>query len=1032
MAPTSKPEMILKQAEGLISVGQTHAALQALTEMFGSKRIRSTPLTTLEPIMMRFVDLCVELGKGRTAKEGLMQYKNIAQNTSVASVEAVITRFILKADEKVRVAQARAAEAAVPVEVDDLEASETPESILLGAVSGDGSRDRTDRALVTPSLKFLWEAYRTSLETLKNNARLETIYQTIAQQAFRFCLEHQRKVEFRRLCDTLRLHLANVAKYAHQTHAINLGDADTLQHHLDTRFAQLNTSVALELWQEAFRSVEDVHNLVAMAKNAPRPAIMANYYHNLARIFLMSSNTLFHAAACARHYAVASPSLGSAEHTRLAGALLVAILAVPPTTAPAPDAARHTRLTALLGLNAAPNRAGLLREAVAVALKWAPPIVCTLYDLLEVDFDPLALPARIAPLLKELAADEAYAPYLPLLHRALLSRLLQQLSQVYETLTMNTLHDLVAPLREVCDVAKSDIYSPETMEAFVMATARRGELSVRIDHAQDCIVFVDTPFAIDGSGPNAGASTSATQPEGIQPTAVELVRTRLSSIAVCLHRALEALATTVVGSIAQDSAEASGDVGALIAAVAAERSTLALRRALISRRRELLSELHVRQEKEAASKRVEQERRERAEREVREREEVKRRDTERRMREVRDIEMRRAQEYAANLVELGILKKGEVEKLADVDTEGLISIQVQQIEKDKREMSERLARMNKRIDHVERAYRLVERPLLTEDYKKQLEADRAAFEALQEQRRADARRQWEERIETKRRLARMWDIYNSRRDELVRRRGEEFATKKERAHRKVEEEKAKRRKQILAQREAERLREEEEERQRLEQEAKEEQERREVEERERLERERSEQERREREEKERKEAEERRAAELKAEERAAAERKAREEERAKTNEIARLQARRAEEAEARRAAERAEKEREKVERVRPNPFGSARPVPTRAADATDGWRRSSAAPATAVTPPSRPETPAAGEGKFRPGGGKGWREREAARQQQAEQATRTATGSGNVTPARAASPAPEPTKDEDGFIPVPSKQVWKPRRLGRV
>ena len=44
---------------------------------------------------------------------------------------------------------------------------------------------------------------------------------------------------------------------------------DTLQHHLDTRFAQLNTSVELEFW-EAFQSIEDVHNLLTMAKKAPR------------------------------------------------------------------------------------------------------------------------------------------------------------------------------------------------------------------------------------------------------------------------------------------------------------------------------------------------------------------------------------------------------------------------------------------------------------------------------------------------------------------------------------------------------------------------------------------------------------------------------------------------------------------------------------------------------------------------------------------------------------------------------------------
>jgi hypothetical protein len=174
----TKPETILKQAEGLVSVGQTHAALQSFTEMFSSKRFRTTPLASLEPIMIRFVELCVEMRKGRIAKEGLMQYKNTAQNTSVGSIEVVIQKFVSLADVKLQEAQEKAEKAAADAaaDVDDLEATETPESILLGAVSGDQSRDRTDRALVTPWLKFLWESYRTALETLKNNARLQVIY----------------------------------------------------------------------------------------------------------------------------------------------------------------------------------------------------------------------------------------------------------------------------------------------------------------------------------------------------------------------------------------------------------------------------------------------------------------------------------------------------------------------------------------------------------------------------------------------------------------------------------------------------------------------------------------------------------------------------------------------------------------------------------------------------------------------------------------------------------------------------------------
>ena len=202
---------------------------------------------------------------------------------------------------------------------------------------------------------------------------IDRLQQQIAQQAFKFCLKHQRKVEFRRLCETLRLHLSNVAKYAHQQHAINLTDPDTLQHHLDTRFAQLNTSVELELWQEAFRSVEDIHNLLTMAKKAPRPAMMANYYEKLTRIFLMSGNALYHAAAWGRYFAVVTTAGGKTpeELRRLSEQVLVSALAVPVGTQGADvveeGKGRTSRLTALLGLHKAPTRKALLQDAVSRA-----------------------------------------------------------------------------------------------------------------------------------------------------------------------------------------------------------------------------------------------------------------------------------------------------------------------------------------------------------------------------------------------------------------------------------------------------------------------------------------------------------------------------------------------------------------------------------------------------------------------------------------------------------------------------------------
>ena len=82
-----QPENVLKRAQELIAVNQSQAALTVLHEHVTSKRSRNSPIASLEPVMLLFVDLCVELRKGKSAKDGLYQYKNIAQNTNVGTIE---------------------------------------------------------------------------------------------------------------------------------------------------------------------------------------------------------------------------------------------------------------------------------------------------------------------------------------------------------------------------------------------------------------------------------------------------------------------------------------------------------------------------------------------------------------------------------------------------------------------------------------------------------------------------------------------------------------------------------------------------------------------------------------------------------------------------------------------------------------------------------------------------------------------------------------------------------------------------------
>lgn len=50
----------------------------------------------------------------------------------------------------------------------------------------------------------------------------------------------------------------------------------------DTRLIQLDTAIQMELWQEAYRSAEDVHGMMQLSKDKDermvKPASYVNYY----------------------------------------------------------------------------------------------------------------------------------------------------------------------------------------------------------------------------------------------------------------------------------------------------------------------------------------------------------------------------------------------------------------------------------------------------------------------------------------------------------------------------------------------------------------------------------------------------------------------------------------------------------------------------------------------------------------------------------------------------------------------------------
>ncbi|KAI1938725.1 eukaryotic translation initiation factor 3 subunit A [Ophidiomyces ophidiicola] len=902
--PHVRPENVLRRAEELIAVGQPAAALSVLHEHVTSKRSRSSPIASLEPVMLLFVELCVDLRKGKSAKDGLYQYKNIAQNSNVGTIEMVLKKFIELAEQKVTEAQTKADEiqsslesAAPTSNIEDLDAIETPETILLATVSGEQSRDRTDRAVVTPWLKFLWETYRTVLEILKNNARLEVMYQATALQAFQFCLKYTRKTEFRRLCELLRNHVQNAAKYSAQMHAINLSDPDTLQRHLDTRFQQLNVAVELELWQEGFRSVEDIHTLLNLSKRQPKNIMMANYYEKLTRIFMVSDNYLFHAAAWNRYYnllrqsAIAlaagqgskkdNPSVSETDMTKAASFVLLSSLSIPVISTSRSRGAlvdvdevrknKNTRLTNLLGMPQPPTRASLFKDALNKGLlSRCRPEIRDLYNILEVDFHPLSICKKITPILKQIGTDPEMEKYVLPLQQVILTRLFQQLSQVYETVELKFVHNL-AHFPEPFQV------TPSMIEKFIMNGCKKGDLAIRVDHVSGVLTFESDIFsstkALHAGSVAGSAESEVGSVQRLQNTPAEIARSQLARLAKTLH--VTCMYVDPSYNESRLKAKQAAHERALAGAVKEHEETLA-RRVIIEKKKEALSNaLQKKQQEEENRKRMRTQQLQEAEKqrlldEHRERERKRMKDEQDRIRQ---------QELKKQLEELKTGVKGiDVNQidLEELDSNRLRAIKLAQLEKEKNDLNEKIRITSKRIDHLERAFRREELKHLPTDYDDQKKRDLEVYEKNKADTLETARLKHKEDVALKHRLSRLVPFFNDFKKNVSEKRHEEFERRRKAAEREFEQKKKQRIKEVQ-----ERIR-----RERMEREA---EERRKVEEEERIAREEQE--------KVAKEEERRRVL--------AEEKAAREEERRALDEKAALQRQREEDAEKRRALRKA-------------------------------------------------------------------------------------------------------------------------------
>lgn len=748
MSTFVKPENALKRAEELINVGQKQDALQALHDLITSKRSRAWQ-KTLERIMFKYIELCVDMRRGRFAKDGLIQYRIVCQQVNVTSLEEVIKHFMHLSTEKAEQARSQAQALEEALDVDDLEADKRPEDLMLSYVSGEKGKDRSDRELVTPWFKFLWETYRTVLEILRNNSKLEALYAMTAHRAFQFCKQYKRTTEFRRLCEIIRNHLANLNKYRDQRDRPDLSAPESLQLYLDTRFEQLKIATELELWQEAFRSVEDIHGLMCMVKKTPKASLMVVYYAKLTEIFWISSSHLYHAYAWLKLFNLQksfNKNLSQKDLQLIASSVVLAALSVAPyeRTRHAShmesenEKERNLRMADLIGFNVDPklesremlSRSSLLSELVAKGvLNFATPEVKDLYHLLEHEFLPLDLAMKAQPLLVKISKlggklasassvpEVQLAQYVSALERIATLRLLKQMSQVYQTMKIEKLSQMI-PFFDFLVVEKISVDA-----------VKHSFISLKVDHAKGVVLFG-----------NQGLESDALQ-------------NHLALLTENLNKAMAMIYAPV-----KKGSKLGEMLPGLAETIDKEHKRLLARKSIIEKRKEEHERQLLEMEHEEESRRLKLQKITEEAEQKRLASEFEQRKNQRILKEIEERELEEAQALLQE-AEKRSKKKGKKPILEGekVTKESLMELARSEQLRERQEMEKKLQKLSKTMDYLERAKREEAAPLIEAAFQQRLVEEKVLHEHEQQQEIELSRQRHDGDLKEKNRLTRMLD-----------------------------------------------------------------------------------------------------------------------------------------------------------------------------------------------------------------------------------------------------------------------------------
>ncbi|VTJ91826.1 Hypothetical predicted protein, partial [Marmota monax] len=287
------------------------------------------------------------------------------------------------------------------------------------------------------------------------------------------------------------------------------------------------------------------------------------------------------------------------------------------------------------------------------------------------------------------------------------------------------------------------------LERAIVDAARHCDLQVRIDHTSRTLSF--------GSDLNYATREDAPIGPHLQSMPSEQIRNQLTAMSSVLAKALEVIKPAHILQEKEEQHQLA--VTAYLKNSRKEHQRILARRQTIEERKERLESLNIQREKEELEQREAELQKVRKAEEERLRQEAKEREKERILQEHEQIKKKTVRERLEQIkkTELGAkaFKDIDIEDLEELDPDFIMAKQVEQLEKEKKELQERLKNQEKKIDYFERAKRLEEIPLIKSAYEEQRIKDMDLWEQQEEERITTMQLEREKALEHKTRMSRM-------------------------------------------------------------------------------------------------------------------------------------------------------------------------------------------------------------------------------------------------------------------------------------